>query len=174
MAQDHRPGPVPPVNTRRYRELFGRKRLIHPRSGTPSTSLDFAPRSSWLPGEAHPARLYNCFYSLMPFKLTWGTSLAVQWLRLHASTAGGMGSIPGLGSDPVCHVVQTKKKKRERKKNEYYPFLIILFLSISTNGNVFTKCQHNLFLVGKIWVPRLLLFVLTLPVFKKISIYHFL
>ena len=27
-----------------------------------------------------------------------GTSLAVQWLRLHASTAGGMGSIPGLGT----------------------------------------------------------------------------
>ena len=27
-----------------------------------------------------------------------GTSLAVQWLGLHASTAGGPGSIPGLGT----------------------------------------------------------------------------
>ena len=27
-----------------------------------------------------------------------GTSLAVQWLRLHASTAAGMGSIPWLGN----------------------------------------------------------------------------
>ena len=27
-----------------------------------------------------------------------GTSLAVQWLRLHASTAGGVGSIPGRGT----------------------------------------------------------------------------
>ena len=27
-----------------------------------------------------------------------GTSLAVQWLRLHTSTAGGAGSIPGLGT----------------------------------------------------------------------------
>ena len=30
--------------------------------------------------------------------LITGTSLVVQWLRLHASTAGGMGSIPGLGT----------------------------------------------------------------------------
>ena len=27
-----------------------------------------------------------------------GVSQVVQWLRLHASTAGGMGSIPGLGT----------------------------------------------------------------------------
>ena len=27
-----------------------------------------------------------------------GTSLAVQWLRLHASNAGGTGSIPGQGT----------------------------------------------------------------------------
>jgi len=27
-----------------------------------------------------------------------GTSLAVQWLRLHAPTAGGIGSIPGQGT----------------------------------------------------------------------------
>ncbi|KAB0357984.1 hypothetical protein FD755_001928 [Muntiacus reevesi] len=28
-----------------------------------------------------------------------GTSLAVQWLKLHASTAGGTGSIPGVQFD---------------------------------------------------------------------------
>ena len=27
-----------------------------------------------------------------------GNSLVVQWLGLHASTAGGMGSIPGRGT----------------------------------------------------------------------------
>ena len=27
-----------------------------------------------------------------------GTSLAVQWLRLHAPNAGGLGSIPGQGT----------------------------------------------------------------------------
>ena len=31
-------------------------------------------------------------------KWSWGTSLAVQWLRLHASNAGGVGSIPVQGS----------------------------------------------------------------------------
>ena len=39
-----------------------------------------------------------------------GTSLAVQWLRLHASTAEGMDSIPGWGTkDPVCCVAVVKK-----------------------------------------------------------------
>ena len=33
----------------------------------------------------------------MPKNVSAGTSLAVQWLRLSASTAGGMGSMPGQG-----------------------------------------------------------------------------
>ena len=40
--------------------------------------------------------------------LTTGTSLAVWWLRLWASTIGGTGSIP----------VQTKKKMKKKKKKE--------------------------------------------------------
>ena len=28
----------------------------------------------------------------------WGTSLVVQWLRLHDPNAGGLGSIPGQGT----------------------------------------------------------------------------
>ena len=31
-------------------------------------------------------------------RLNWGTSLVVQWLRLHALNAGGPGSIPGQGT----------------------------------------------------------------------------
>ena len=34
-----------------------------------------------------------------------GNSLGVQWLGLHASTAGGMGSIPGQGTK-VPHAAQ--------------------------------------------------------------------
>ena len=46
-----------------------------------------------------------------------GTSLVVWWLRLHASTAGGVGLIPGWGiKNPACRVAQPKIKK-ERKKN---------------------------------------------------------
>ena len=35
----------------------------------------------------------------------WGTCLVVQWLRLHASTVGGRGSIPGWELRP-CSVVK--------------------------------------------------------------------
>ena len=42
------------------------------------------------------------------------TSLVVQWLRLHASTAGGTGSIPGQGAKiphPTCRAAKKKKKR---------------------------------------------------------------
>ena len=38
-----------------------------------------------------------------------GTSLAVQWLRLRTSNAGGMGSIPGQGAK-ILHAVWHGKK----------------------------------------------------------------
>ena len=42
---------------------------------------------------------------------SWGTSLAVQWLRLHASTAEDIGSIPGWGIK-ISHAMQYSQKKR--------------------------------------------------------------
>ena len=72
---------------------------------------------------------------IMPFAATWTdleiiilsevsqkekdrTSLVVQWLRLSASTAGGVGSVPGQGTRilPAAWCSQ-KKKERERKTN---------------------------------------------------------
>ena len=48
--------------------------------------------------------------------ITCRTSLAVQWLRLHASTAGGTGSIPGQGTK-ILHAVRPKpNQKKERSK----------------------------------------------------------
>ena len=35
-----------------------------------------------------------------------GTSLVVQWLRLHAPNVGGLGSIPGQGTR--SHMLQTR------------------------------------------------------------------
>ena len=35
----------------------------------------------------------------------WETSLVIQWLRLCTFTAGGMGSIPGLGTK-IPYVMQ--------------------------------------------------------------------
>ena len=43
-----------------------------------------------------------------------GTFLAVQWLRLHASTEGVTGSIPGWGSK-IPQAEQCGQKKKERK-----------------------------------------------------------
>ena len=42
-----------------------------------------------------------------------GTSLAFQWLRLCASTAGGAGSIPGQGTK-ILHAVQSNTKKKKK------------------------------------------------------------
>ena len=54
----------------------------------------------------------------MSSKNTLGASLAVQWLRLYASTAGGAGLIPGWGSFS-CQEMQPKKKERKREKKIY-------------------------------------------------------
>ena len=42
-----------------------------------------------------------------------GTSLAVQWLRLHASTAEGEGSIPGWGTK-IPHAAQCSQNKQTK------------------------------------------------------------
>ena len=41
-----------------------------------------------------------------------GTSLAVQWLSLHTSTAGSVGSLPGQGPK-ILHAMQYGKKKKK-------------------------------------------------------------
>ena len=43
-------------------------------------------------------------------KWALGTSLVVQWLRLHAPNAGGQGLIPG-GKTKILHVTQSGQKK---------------------------------------------------------------
>ena len=44
-----------------------------------------------------------------------GASLVVQWLKLHASSAGGAGSIPGRGAG-IPHASQSKKQNRKQKQ----------------------------------------------------------
>ena len=43
-----------------------------------------------------------------------GSSLVVQWLRLQASTAGGMGSIPGWGTK-ILHAMQYARPPKKRR-----------------------------------------------------------
>ena len=51
-------------------------------------------------------------------KNTFGASLAVQWLRLCASTAGGAGLIPGQGS--FSRQEMQPKKIKEKGKKKFY------------------------------------------------------
>ena len=52
--------------------------------------------------------MVNLMMFLTPIK-SIGTSLVVQWFRLHASKAGDMGLIPGPGSKSP-HATQPKNK----------------------------------------------------------------
>ena len=60
--------------------------------------------------------------SLLP-KKKLGTSLAIQWLRLCASTAGGMGSIPVR--ELRCRAVWQKKKKKKQHRCGYFKSIVI-------------------------------------------------
>ena len=43
----------------------------------------------------------------------WGASLIIQWLRLPAPSAGGLGSVPGQGTR--SHMPQLKTPQRRSK-----------------------------------------------------------
>ena len=50
----------------------------------------------------------------MDLKTEPGNSLVIQWLGFHASTAGGIGSVPGWGTKiPQCPVAQSKIKIKQ-------------------------------------------------------------
>ena len=75
-------------------------------------------------------------------RLLPGVSLVVQWLRLHASNAGGMGSIPGQGTK-IPHASRPKKKFfffLINKKDYFLPYLEILLGDSDMNQ----KTQHGL------------------------------
>ena len=54
-------------------------------------------------------------HEILSFQQAPGTSLVVQWLRLSASSAGGMSLIPGQGTE-IPHVTWYSQKKKQKKK----------------------------------------------------------
>ena len=52
--------------------------------------------------------------------MVWGLPLAVQWIGLCASKAGGMSSIPDQGTK-ISHagIVEPQKKKKKKGKIQY-------------------------------------------------------
>ena len=59
----------------------------------------------------------SVFSSSCPKKKQDGTSLAVQWLGLGASTAGGPGSIPGQGTKIPQAARRGQKNKQKQRRN---------------------------------------------------------
>ena len=59
------------------------------------------------------------YFFQSPWCQEWpgGTSLAVQWWRLCASTAGAMGLVP-VRESKLLHATQPKKKKKERQREK--------------------------------------------------------
>ena len=65
---------------------------------------------------------YQCCYQPASRWKTGGTSMVVQWLRLCASKAAGIGSIPDLGTKihkPHGAAKKWKMKKRKKKKKNW-------------------------------------------------------
>ena len=86
-----------------------------------------------------------------------GTSLAVQWLRLHAPNAGRAGSIVGRRTKiPHAMRVWPKKKKKKMMVCDYcfFPFLKISFCLLHTPFPGFLQpfplSRHNFCVTGLI------------------------
>ena len=60
---------------------------------------------------------------MLALKLYVGTSLVVEWLRCHTSTAGGMGLIPSWGTK-IPHVVQSGQKRIIYNQRILLPFVV--------------------------------------------------
>ena len=65
-----------------------------------------------------------------------GTSLAVQWLRLHASTAGGKGSIPGRRTK-IPHTAWHSQKTDKKIIVHWYVVIAILLILFGLFCEVF-------------------------------------
>ena len=82
------------------------------------------------------------------------TSLVVQWLRLQASTAGGVGSIPGQETK-IPHAAQSSQKQNKQKPVEKtFVFHPSLLFSIQWYFLIFKKPPCTLVRKGNICVRR--------------------
>ena len=64
--------------------------------------------------------LAKFFLPFHPFLLQWRTSLAVQWLRLHASSTGGTGWIPAWETK-VPHPTLQGQRRKKGVMDQHFP-----------------------------------------------------
>ena len=72
---------------------------------------------------------------------SFGTSLGVQWLRLHASTAGGVGLIPGRGTK-IPHVAKHSQNKNNNNF-KILPSLLVWCVPVVTTILPDPSLQHH-------------------------------
>ena len=72
------------------------------------------------PGQSLPPREGDSHTDQNLMKVGSGTSLVVQWVRLHASNAGGLGSALGGELDPACRAAKRlhAATKTQRSQNK--------------------------------------------------------
>ena len=75
-------------------------------------SEDSHPPATWATVLISTLRVFR------PQEESQGTSLVVQWLKLHASKAGGMGSIPGRGTKIPYAIGHGQKNKFSNLKKK--------------------------------------------------------
>ena len=96
----------PPASSIRAASLLVHALHTSPPSGPwclwKKTTPTVSQRSPWQAQHAINCKTLNTL---------WGTSLVVQWLRLHAASAGGMGSIPHRGTK-ISHAVKSGQKTK--------------------------------------------------------------
>ena len=74
----------------------------------------------YTPPPAHYSYINNMKTDLRVKRRPSGNSLAVQWVRVCASTAGGEGTIPGWGT-MILHAAQCGQKKKRERERERWP-----------------------------------------------------
>ena len=84
------------------------------------------------------------FISLTTKMKAPGTSLAVRWLRLHTSTAGGAGSIPGWETK-IPHATTQPKKRRKPPLQLVFTLYPSLLFQVSGKSHQLSTIHISIF-----------------------------
>ena len=139
---------------RSHNQLSGRSEL-RPSSGChllpPSQELSFfTDLFSYLftGSSSHIYKFVQLFFfffiSLTTKMKAPGTSLAVRWLRLHTSTAGGAGSIPGWETK-IPHATTQPKKRRKPPLQLVFTLYPSLLFQVSGKSHQLSTIHISIF-----------------------------